>query len=98
MTSFDALYEKWNWQEIRNCPGRYVLSGPGRNSSPEEVIGHPGSFHEYNVTGAKDIVIVWKFDGGGLISYKKEDGSFVHTLNTEEGFKRKLKNLGILKT
>ena len=30
-----------------------------------------------------------------MISYKRDDGSFLHTLNTEEGFERKLKQLGI---
>jgi len=32
---------------------------------------------------------------GGLISYKRRDGTFLHTLNTAEGFARKLADLGI---
>jgi len=96
MASFQALLEKWKWRPIRNCPGRLVLCRPARDTPPEKIIGHPGSFREYNVTGARDIVVVAPLDGGGLISYKKKDGSFVHTLNTEEGFRRKLRSLGIM--
>jgi hypothetical protein len=32
-------------------------------------------------------------DGGGIISYVKDDGKFIHTLNTKEGFGRKLDQL-----
>ena len=32
---------------------------------------------------------------GGLISFRKDDGRYVHTLNTEEGFARKCRELGI---
>jgi hypothetical protein len=34
-------------------------------------------------------------DGGGLISYARGDGSYLHTLNTPDGFARKLRQLGI---
>ncbi len=44
---------------------------------------------------ATDPVIVVQLEGGGLISYARPDGSFVHTLNTSEGFTRKLVQLGI---
>jgi 2-polyprenyl-3-methyl-5-hydroxy-6-metoxy-1,4-benzoquinol methylase len=40
-------------------------------------------------------VYVVVLDGGGLISYRHADGRFVHTLNTPEGFGRKLDQLGI---
>jgi len=32
---------------------------------------------------------------GGLISYKRADGTYLHTLNTAEGLERKLASLGI---
>jgi hypothetical protein len=47
------------------------------------------------VKSAKDVVLVVSLDRGGMISYKRDDGSFLHTLNTEEGFERKLRQLGI---
>ena len=44
---------------------------------------------------AKDPVIVTPFEDGGLISYRRTNGMFLHTLNTREGFERKLRQLGI---
>jgi hypothetical protein len=45
---------------------------------------------------AKDPVLVARLDDGGLISYRKPGGSYVHTLNTLNGFERKLQHLGIV--
>ena len=43
-----------------------------------------------------DKVLVMKFaDGGGIISYQKENDSRLHTLNDEEGFTRKARQLQI---
>ena len=42
---------------------------------------------------ARDPVIVTPFEDGGLISYRKPDSLFLHTLNTREGFERKLAQL-----
>jgi hypothetical protein len=50
---------------------------------------------EYRSPVAADPVSVVSIDDGGLISYKKPDGSYLHTLNTTEGFHRKLRQLGI---
>ena len=40
-------------------------------------------------------VVVLRFADGGLISYRKADGSYIHTLNTRDGLHRKLAQLGI---
>ncbi len=47
-------------------------------------------------SNARDAVVVTPLEGGGLISYKREDGTYRHTLNTPEGFARKLADLGII--
>ena len=44
---------------------------------------------------AKDRVLVVPLEDGGLISYARADGRLVHTLNTAEGFGRKLSQLRI---
>lgn len=93
--SFDEIFRRWNWTPIRGCPGRFALSGARAELRPEEIIGHEIETIEFRVAAAKDAVIVARLDGGGLISYKREGGSFVHTLNTPEGFGRKLNQLGI---
>ena len=49
----------------------------------------------YRVQTARDPVLVVEFENGGLISYLREDGTLMHTLNTLEGFHRKLRQLGV---
>jgi hypothetical protein len=93
--TFHQLLEKWDWKPIRHCPGRFILSVAKAELSAEELLGEPVEVHVYRVEAAKDTVLVVALDGGGLISYKKQDGSFVHTLNTPEGFERKLLQLGV---
>jgi hypothetical protein len=50
---------------------------------------------EHLVAVAKDPVMVAPLSDGGLISYRKPDGAYIHTLNSREGFERKLQQLGI---
>jgi len=92
---FDELKGKWNWKPILSCPGRYILPGGDRMLSPEDLLGHEPQLSEFRVDKAKDIVIVAKLEDGGLISYKRIDGTYLHTLNTVTGFERKLLQLGI---
>lgn len=80
---------------IRGCPGRFVLRGGPVNLRPEEIVGSDCEMMEFRVECAHDVVVAVRFVGGGLISYKKEGGSYIHTLNTEDGFERKLSQLGI---
>ena len=97
MKSFDQLFKAHDWRPIRNCPGRYVLRGNGSHSSSSDLLSDACDFSEHSVAAAKDIVLVLKLkDGSGLISYRRADGSLLHTLNTPEGFRRKLLQLGIV--
>jgi hypothetical protein len=66
------------WRPIPGCPGRSVLRG----TDPEldgwvETYGRP-------LLGAQcpDPVWLWRFpEGGAVLSYRKADGHWVHTLN-----------------
>jgi hypothetical protein len=93
--NFEELKSKWNWSPIRNCPGRFVWRGNDKSISPAEVAGEEVLFIEFEVEKAADTVVVGRINGGGLISYRKPDGTYLHTLNTVEGFERKLAQLGI---
>ena len=93
--SFEELQQKLEWVPIRGCPGRFILRAGPVTLRPEEVVGPDCELKEFHVDGAPDIVVAGRLIGGGLISYKKGDGKYLHTLNTEEGFERKLAQLGI---
>lgn len=92
--NFEILKNKWSWHPIRNCPGRFVLKSDAELSL-EDLFGVEVKAREFSSVKAKDRIIVVKLEGGGLISYKRDDGSCLHTLNTEEGFERKLLQLEI---
>ena len=96
MTTFDELMTRWDWKPIRDCPGRYKMSASSADLSPEDLLGSEAEVKTFQVTSAKDTVVVASLRGGGLISYKRADGSYLHTLNTAEGFERKLTDLGIV--
>ena len=94
VTTFFQLREEWPWRPIPNCPGRFVLStGPSR-VAPESLAPDEAPT-EHRVTAAPDPVVVTRFADGGLISYRKPDGTYLHTLNTRDGLRRKLAQLGI---
>lgn len=93
--NFDQLFGAFEWKPIANCPGRFVLRNAPANLTFCDLIGEGVAVIEFRVESARDIVLVARFKGGGLISYRREDGSCLHTLNTDEGLRRKLAQLGI---
>lgn len=93
--TFSALFDRWAWRPIPNCPGRYVLVAGPVATPPAIMVPGANAGSEYVSVSARNAVIVTPFDDGGLISYRKADGMFLHTLNTREGLERKLRQLGI---
>lgn len=94
---FNELKRRWNWRPIRNCPGRFVLCREQNEGVPgfDDMIKDHADGKEYCTAHARDTVLVIELEDGGLISYGRPDGSYVHTLNTPEGFLHKLKQLEI---
>ncbi len=97
MVTFDQLMSMWTWDAIPNCPGRYKLSGGASALLIQDLLGFDVELHTYAVSTARDSVIVATLSNFGIISYKRADGLFVHTLNTSSGLERKLLSLGIMK-
>jgi phage baseplate assembly protein gpV len=93
--SAEELRAAREWRPIPNCPGRFVLAGGPQDQSPSQLAGEDLDIREFRVPTARDPVMVVRFEDGGIISYRRPDGRFVHTLNTPEGFDRKLHQLGI---
>jgi hypothetical protein len=96
MKSFDQLFKERDWRPIRNCPGRYIMRATSDNLSQADILGEAAGASEHAVAAAQDTVLVLRLhDGGGIISYRRPDGTILHTLNTPEGFERKLRQLEI---
>lgn len=94
LTTFEKVFGEGVWIPIRNCPGRFRMTG-GRSDIPVEKLAESENpVVEFSTDAVPDKVLVMEFtDGGGIISYQKDDGRFIHTLNTKEGFQRKLEQL-----
>lgn len=88
------LLDQWPHEEIPGCPGRYILRGVPAGLPPTHLVGTATPIRGHD-TGAPDVVLTAPFDDGGLISYLRADGTYLHTLNTTSGFARKLDDLGI---
>jgi hypothetical protein len=101
--TFDELRVRFVWRPLRGCPGRLVLPAreedaarlaPGELASGGSAAASAG--RSFRAPGAVDEVWIVELEGGGgLLSYRKPDGRFVHTLNTSEGLARKLAALGL---
>lgn len=92
--TYASLIASGRWREIPRCPGRSVLDEPS-DASPADLIGPDAPVRVFRVGAAPDPVHVALLDDGGLIAYEKADGRFIFTLNTPDGFARKLEQLGI---
>jgi hypothetical protein len=95
MMTFDEIRNTWPLKPIRNCPGRFVIHTGVAELSLQDLLGPEAEVQAFPLARARDTVLVVRLDDGGLISYKRADGSHLHTLNTAEGFQRKLLDLGI---
>jgi hypothetical protein len=99
-SSLQKLWEVWSWSEIKNCPGRYVTKHNihATTISPDDLLQSLNIhclLNEYHVDN-KDTIVIGAFqDGGGLLTYVKNDGRYVHTLNTRSGLLRKITSLGL---
>jgi hypothetical protein len=96
MITFNQLANRWELRPIRNCPGRFIIHTAAAELTPRELLGSEAAVETFKVSAARDTVLVAPLEGGGLISYRRPDGRHLHTLNTDEGFERKLLDLGIM--
>ena len=93
--TFDAVKELGEWAPIRDCPGRFVLRGVRPTLGVTDLLGGVAGVQEFQSPRARDAVWVVCLEDGGTISYRRQDGTWLHTLNTKEGFRRKLEQLEI---
>jgi hypothetical protein len=93
--SYEDLLGRWPWRPIPGCPGRYVLSPDAFSGRPDQLSAKLCRAVETRSDLAVNPVHIVRLNAGGLISYRQPDGRFVHTLNTTEGFERKLAQLEI---
>jgi hypothetical protein len=90
---FAEIRARFPRRPIPGCPGRFVL--PPDTRAPAQLLGDDIEIRRFDISTTRDAVLVAAFADGGLISYARPDGRFIHTLCTPNGFRRKLAHLGI---
>ncbi|MFD0725830.1 hypothetical protein [Lysobacter brunescens] len=90
---FETLLARLEWAAIPNCPGRYVLRTDRATIPPERLVGENASTRRCHSPHAADPIELVLLEDGALLSYRKPNGRYVHTLNTPEGLARKLAQL-----
>ena len=93
--TFDTVKRLGKWTPIRDCPGRFVLRGVLPAFSIVDLLGDIAGVQRLQSPRAIDTVWVVYLEDGGVISYRRLAGTWRHTLNTEEGFRRRLEQLEI---
>ena len=97
--SFNHLFHLYSWKEIPHCPGRYLLSTQDNRRletvTPTAMLNNQLTVQIFVSEVCRDRVHVGKFSDGGLLSYEKSDGTFIHTLNNLSGLARKMNHLNI---
>jgi hypothetical protein len=88
----EQLLVELSWRPIRGCPGRLVHDGLS-DRSVEELLGLSTPLPIRTTSVARDPVVIVQLPDGGIISYRKTDGRYLHTLATPEAFSRKLGQL-----
>jgi hypothetical protein len=90
--NFQTLFFSYTWKPIDGCPGRYILKDK-KQYTLVELTENKAEIKTYYPEN-RDIIHTAEFSDGGIISYQKKDGRFIHTLNNREGYTRKLTMLG----
>lgn len=94
MRTIDEMRAAWPWEDIPGCPGRLRLRVPMPDTSPVQLAGDDAVAVRMTSAVCKDAIeLVALAGGGGLLCYRRADGTYVHTLNTAAGLARKLVQL-----
>lgn len=93
-SDYESLRAAFPWVDIPGCPGRYRLEVGLPEMAPAQIAGTGAeTVHATSPVCRDPIELVHLPGGGALLSYRRGNGTYVHTLNTPSGLARKLAQL-----
>ena len=98
LITYNQVWKLGKSRPISDCPGRFILVNKPPGLKLSQLLGFEPDVQEHPTSAARDTVLVVCLVDGGIITYQRKDGSMLHTLNTAEGFSRKLVQLGVLQS
>ena len=93
--SFEELASRHQLHPIPNCPGRWIITDLPEDVSIVDWLGPDVAVKVFKTDKARDLVQVVRLSGGGIITYCRKDGTYLHTLNHNDGFERKFRQLDL---
>tara|TARA_R110002111_G_scaffold177322_1_gene243419 strand:+ start:55337 stop:55672 length:336 start_codon:yes stop_codon:yes gene_type:complete len=94
----DDLLKRFEWEQIPNTNGRFTLRQKEIQLSVESLIdSEEVEIKQYPSAHPQELIHVVELEDGGLISYERKDATYIHTLNSQNMFKKKQWELGIIK-
>lgn len=93
----DDLLKRFQWEKIPNTNGRFTLRQQEPQLSVEAILDSDEvEIKQYPSANPQELIHVAELEDGGLISYQRKDATFIHTLNSQNMFKKKQWELGII--
>lgn len=93
----EELLKRYQWEQIPNSTGRFTLSSTEPQLSVEALIDSDDvEIKQYPSAHPEELIHVVALEDGGLISYERKNSTYIHTLNSQNMFKRKQWELGII--
>ncbi|MFH1304162.1 MAG: hypothetical protein ABIK07_24170 [Planctomycetota bacterium] len=94
----EDLLKRFEWEQIPNTNGRFTLRQKETLLSVESLLDSDKvEIKQYPSAHPQEIIHVVELEDGGLISYERKDATYIHTLNSQNMFKKKQWELGIIK-
>lgn len=93
----DDLLKRFQWEQIPNTDGRFTLRQKESPLSPAELLNSDKvEIKQHPSAHPQETIFYVELEDGGLISYGRKDSTFIHTLNSQNMFKKKQWELGII--
>lgn len=93
----EDLLKRFQWEQIPNSTGRFTLSPSEGSLSVETLIDSDElEIKQFPSVNPEELIHVVELEDGGLISYERKNSTYIHTLNSQNMFKKKQWELGII--
>ncbi|WP_013627194.1 hypothetical protein [Rubinisphaera brasiliensis] len=86
---------KGTWERMDGDQVRWVWKGD-RNVSPRDLLGEQADLQLFPSVSGSGSIAICVLDDGGLVSYEREAGQWLHTLNGVSAFRYKVYELNVV--
>lgn len=89
------LLQRGPWQRMNENELRWQWTGP-RQMTARELLGNAAEIHVFPSVNRRDTISVCLLSDGGVISYARDNGDWIHTLNGLSDLRYKIYELNLM--